>query len=81
MDRQCSGVWLDHPVSEGHKYGSLVHQYVVRREPDSVALQNNSCQETPRRCKADRMRIDDTERINAYELEVELRTGKPRQRK
>ena len=26
------------------------------------------------------MRIDDTERINAYELEVELRTGKPRQR-
>jgi hypothetical protein len=27
------------------------------------------------------MRIDDTERINAYELDVELRTGKPRQRK
>jgi len=27
------------------------------------------------------MRIDDTERINACELEVELRTGKPRQRK
>jgi len=27
------------------------------------------------------MRIDDTERINAYELEAELRTGKPRQRK
>jgi hypothetical protein len=37
--------------------------------------------EPPKRCKADGMRIDDTERINTYELEVELRTGKPRQRK
>jgi hypothetical protein len=27
------------------------------------------------------MRLDDTERINAYVLEVELRTGKPRQPK
>lgn len=67
------------PCLEGHKYGGLIHQYVVSREAVSLALQNNSCQETPKRCKADGMRLDDTERINACVLEVELRPGKPRQ--
>jgi hypothetical protein len=43
---------------------------VVRREAGSLTLHNNSCQEIPKRRKADGMRIDDTERINAYELEV-----------
>jgi len=54
---------------------------VVRSEAVSLTLQNKSCQEIPKRSKADGMKIDDTEGIKAYELEAELRTGKPRQRK
>jgi hypothetical protein len=38
MDTQSAGVWLDNPVSEGHKYGGLIHQSVFGREADSLTL-------------------------------------------
>jgi hypothetical protein len=40
------GVELDHSVSRGYKYGSLIHQSVAWCKTDSLNLQNNCCQET-----------------------------------
>ena len=55
MDTQCSGLQLDHPVSRGHKYGSLIHQSGWR-EADYLTLENSSCPETARYVKINRRR-------------------------